>query len=142
MSGGLFLGSLNAPNDHPLLRAHGIIHLVQAPWAPPARKEDGFVAYSIDIRDKESQVRADSYAYSLPLSLLPLLSLRCADGVSRSPSIVLAYLIRNHAMSSDAALAFVKRKRACAKPNPGFARTLIEWEHSWRRRAVQRRFTS
>lgn len=57
MSGGLYLGSLSAVNDHPLLRAHGITHLVQAleaPWAPPARKEDGFVAYSIDIRDKES----------------------------------------------------------------------------------------
>ncbi|KAJ7474975.1 hypothetical protein FB451DRAFT_1397841 [Mycena latifolia] len=45
-------------------------------------------------------------------------------------------------MSYDAALAFVKRKRACAKPSPGFARALIEWEHSWRRPAVQRRFTS
>ncbi|KAJ7475033.1 hypothetical protein FB451DRAFT_1034649, partial [Mycena latifolia] len=173
-SGGLYLGSLSTVNDHPLLRAHGITHLVQAleaPWLLPARKEDGFVAYSIDIRDQESvdlrphleaacvyieralrrgegvlmhcqQVRADSYAYSLPLSLLPLLSLRCADGVSRLPSTVIAYLIRNHAMSYDAALAFVKRKRACAKPNPGFARVLIEWEHSWRRPAVQRRFTS
>lgn len=57
MSGALYLGSLSAVNDHPLLKAHGITHLVQAleaPWAPPARKEDGFVAYSIDIRDKES----------------------------------------------------------------------------------------
>ncbi|KAJ7708092.1 hypothetical protein B0H17DRAFT_1031713 [Mycena rosella] len=57
LTGGLYLGSLAAVNDHALLRAHGITHLVQAleaPWAPPARKEDGFVAYSIDIRDKES----------------------------------------------------------------------------------------
>jgi hypothetical protein len=57
MSGALYLGSLSAVNDHPLLKAHGITHLVQAleaPWAPPARKEGGFVAYSIDIRGKES----------------------------------------------------------------------------------------
>ncbi|KAJ7474938.1 dual specificity phosphatase, partial [Mycena latifolia] len=52
----------------------------------------------------------------------------CKQGVSRSSSIVLAYLIRNHVMSYDAALAFVKRKRSGAKPNPGFARALIEWE--------------
>ncbi|KAJ7475000.1 hypothetical protein FB451DRAFT_1397908 [Mycena latifolia] len=107
---------------------------LEAPWAPPARKEDGFVAYSIDIRDKES------------VDLRPHLDAACVYikralrrgeavlGVSRSPSIVIAYLIRNHAMSHNAALAFVKRK-----PNPGFARALIEWEHSWRRPAVQRR---
>jgi hypothetical protein len=49
------------------------------------------------------------------------------QGVSHSPSIAITYLIRNHAMSyeSDAALAFVKRKRTCAKPNPGFARVLV-----------------
>ncbi|KAJ7474990.1 hypothetical protein FB451DRAFT_1397861 [Mycena latifolia] len=45
-----------------------------------------------------------------------------------SPSIVIAYLIRNHTILYDAAC-----KCACAKPNPGFARPLIEWEHSWRR---------
>jgi hypothetical protein len=45
-------------------------------------------------------------------------------------------------MNNDAALAFVKRKRACAKPNPGFARVLVEWEQSWRRPQAQRRSTS
>jgi hypothetical protein len=43
-------------------------------------------------------------------------------------------------MSYYAALA--KRKRACAKPNPGFARALVEGEQSWRRPQAQRRFTS
>ncbi|KAJ7474978.1 protein-tyrosine phosphatase-like protein [Mycena latifolia] len=150
MSGGLYLGSLSAVNDHPLLRAHGITHLVQAleaPWAPPARKEDGFVAYSIDIRDKESvdlrpHLEAACVYIERALRRGEGVLVHCQQGVSRSPSIVIAYLIRNHAMSYDAALAFVKRKRACAKPNPGFARALIEWEHSWRRPAVQRRFTS
>ncbi|KAK6971336.1 protein-tyrosine phosphatase-like protein [Favolaschia claudopus] len=127
MSGGLYLGSLSAA--------------LEAPWAPPARKEDGFVAYSIDIRDKET------------VDLRPHLEAACVYieralkrgegvGVSRSPSIVIAYLIRNHGMSYEAALAFVKRKRACAKPNPGFARALVEWEQAWRRPQAQRRFTS
>jgi protein-tyrosine phosphatase len=51
----------------------------------------------------------------------------CQQGVSRSPSIVIAYLIRNHGMSYESALAFVRRKRACVKPNPGFAQALVEW---------------
>ncbi|KAJ7474995.1 protein-tyrosine phosphatase-like protein [Mycena latifolia] len=144
MSGRLYLGSLSAVNDHPLLRAHGITHLVQA---PPARNEDGLVVYSIDIRDKESvdlrpHLEAACVYIERTLRRGKGVLVHCQQGVSRSPSIVIAYLIRNHAMYYDAALAFVKRKRACAKPDPGFARALIEWEHSWRRPAVQRRFTS
>ncbi|KAJ7266452.1 protein-tyrosine phosphatase-like protein [Mycena haematopus] len=150
MSGGLYLGSLSAVNDHPLLRAHGITHLVQAleaPWAPPARKEDGFVAYSIDIRDKESvdlrpHLEAACVYIERALKRGEGVLVHCQQGISRSPSIVIAYLIRNHGMSYDAALAFVRRKRACAKPNSGFARALMEWEQAWRRPQGQRRFTS
>ncbi|KAJ7617370.1 protein-tyrosine phosphatase-like protein [Roridomyces roridus] len=150
LSGGLYLGSLSAVNDFPLLRAHGITHLVQAleaPWAPPCRKEDGFVAYNIDIRDKEStdlrpHLEAACQYIERALRRGEGVLVHCQQGVSRSPSIVIAYLIRNHAMSYDAALSFVKRKRACAKPNPGFARALMEWEQAWRRPQAQRRFTS
>ncbi|KAJ7087945.1 protein-tyrosine phosphatase-like protein [Mycena belliarum] len=150
LSGALYLGSLSAVNDHALLRAHGIKHLVQAleaPWAPPARKEDGLVAYSIDIRDKESvdlrpHLEAACVYIERALRRGEGVLVHCQQGISRSPSIVIAYLIRNHAMSYDAALAFVKRKRACVKPNPGFARALMEWEASWRRPAAPRRFTS
>ncbi|KAJ7475009.1 protein-tyrosine phosphatase-like protein [Mycena latifolia] len=145
MSSGLYLGSLSAVNDHPLLCAHRIAHLVQAleaPWAPPARKEDGFVAYSIDICDKGSvdlRPHLDAACVYIKRALRrgEGVLVHCQQGASRSPSIVIAcHVLRR------AALAFVKRKRACAKPNPGFARALIEWEHSWRRPAVQRRFTS
>ncbi|KAJ7779667.1 hypothetical protein B0H16DRAFT_1266543, partial [Mycena metata] len=41
----------------------------------------------------------------------------CQQGVSRSPSIITGYLIRNHTMSYANALASVNRKRACAQPN-------------------------
>ncbi|KAJ6480419.1 protein-tyrosine phosphatase-like protein [Mycena sanguinolenta] len=150
MTGGLYLGSLSAVNDHPLLRAHGVTHLVQAleaPWAPPARKEDGFVAYSIDIRDKETvdlrpHLEAACVYIERALKRGEGVLVHCQQGVSRSPSIVIAYLIRNHGMSYDAALAFVRRKRACVKPNPGFARALMEWEQAWRRPQATRRFTS
>ncbi|KAJ6608519.1 protein-tyrosine phosphatase-like protein [Mycena sp. CBHHK59/15] len=141
LSGALYLGSLSAVNDHPLLRAHGITHLVQAleaPWAPPCRKEDGFVSYSIDIHDKESvdlrpYLEAACVYIERALRRGESVLVHCQQGVSRSPSIVIAYLIRNHAMSYDAALAYVRRKRACVKPNPGFARALVEWEGAWRR---------
>lgn len=41
---------------------------------------------------------------------------------------MIAYLIRRHNMTYDAALRLVKEKRRCVKPNAGFERTLREWE--------------
>ena len=50
------------------------------------------------------------------------------QGVSRSASIVIAYLIRNHHMTYNEAFKFVKSKRACVKPNSGFVKCLRAWE--------------
>ncbi|KAJ7699776.1 protein-tyrosine phosphatase-like protein, partial [Mycena metata] len=61
----------------------------------------------------------------------------CQQGVSRSPSIIIVYLICNHAMSYADAVAFVRCRCACVKPNSGFARALVEWEHMWASRRAQ-----
>ena len=54
------------------------------------------------------------------------------QGVSRSASIVIAYLIRNHHMTYNEAFKFVKSKRACVKPNSGFVKCLRAWEEKCR----------
>lgn len=51
-----------------------------------------------------------------------------SQGISRSASITIAYLIHNHGMSFETAHGMVKRKRACIKPNSGFLRVLQEWD--------------
>jgi protein-tyrosine phosphatase len=50
----------------------------------------------------------------------------CAAGVSRSTSCVLAYLILYQKIPIAIAYAFVKMKRSCVRPNPGFIRTLVD----------------
>lgn len=44
----------------------------------------------------------------------------CAAGVSRSASIVIAYLMRNNGMNYTEAYALVKNKRFVICPNHGF----------------------
>lgn len=44
----------------------------------------------------------------------------CVWGMSRSPSLVMAYLMATHGMSFQKALQHVKSKRAVVKPNAGF----------------------
>lgn len=52
----------------------------------------------------------------------------CVAGVSRSPSICIAYLIKYRNMTLKKAYYHVMNKRACIYPNIGFWRQLIEYE--------------
>ncbi|KAF8187711.1 protein-tyrosine phosphatase-like protein [Pholiota molesta] len=148
-TGALWLGSLSAVQDPALLRSHHISHLVQVldvPWLPLSEK-DGFTCYKIEIMDERS---VDIRPYLENACTYIDMALRagwnvlvhCQQGVSRSPAIVIAYLIRQHGMTFDAAYALVRRKRACVKPNSGFVRALQEYEVATRRPPVARRFTS
>lgn len=48
----------------------------------------------------------------------------CAAGVSRSATVVIAYLIRKHQWVFDEAFSFVKSKRSLISPNSGFIAAL------------------
>lgn len=53
----------------------------------------------------------------------------CVQGVSRSASFVLAYLISKRKMTLQDALDYVKERRPCCKPNYGFLAQLSKFEH-------------
>lgn len=57
----------------------------------------------------------------------------CHAGVSRSATIVISYLMKTNGLSADKAKAFVKNKRKCVNPNPGFMLQLVEYEHELKR---------
>ncbi|KAI0035337.1 protein-tyrosine phosphatase-like protein [Vararia minispora EC-137] len=52
----------------------------------------------------------------------------CMMGISRSATVVCAYLIAEHNMSAGDALTFTRSKRPIVRPNIGFERQLHEWE--------------
>src|SRR6185312_7314475 len=54
--------------------------------------------------------------------------IHCVQGVSRSPSFVLAYLIEYHDMTLKEALDVVRSKRNIVQPNHGFMRELFAYE--------------
>jgi protein-tyrosine phosphatase len=148
-TGALYVGSMSAVNDSDLLRQHGITYLVQvldAPWLPELEKQ-GFNCYRIAILDQSTtelkpHLEAACNHIDKALRAGKNVLVHCQQGISRSAAIVIAYLIRNHGMTYDAAFSLIKRKRACVKPNSGFVKALQEWESVWRRPAAARRFTS
>eukprot|EP01084_Bolivina_argentea_P005675 10701_1 len=54
--------------------------------------------------------------------------IHCKEGVSRSASIVIAYIMKTHKLSLDKALALVKQKREVVDPNEGFMQQLKLFE--------------
>ena len=52
----------------------------------------------------------------------------CKQGVSRSASCVLAYLMRARGMRLKDAYELLSNRRGMIKPNPGFATQLIQYE--------------
>merc|ERR1719195_2500391 len=62
-----------------------------------------------------------------------LVVVNCYMGLSRSASVVIAYLMTKHDMSFDRALGFVKKSRL-VRPNEGFVKQLKDLELSLKRR--------
>ena len=52
----------------------------------------------------------------------------CFAGVSRSASVVIAYLMRYHNMTYSQACAHVQDRRPWINPNPGFVNQLKRYE--------------
>lgn len=52
----------------------------------------------------------------------------CHAGISRSGLVTVAYIMSEHHMGRDDALAFVRRHRPQAKPNQAFMDLLAQWE--------------
>ncbi|KAJ3880345.1 protein-tyrosine phosphatase-like protein [Lentinula edodes] len=154
-TGSLYVGSMSAITDYDLLRTYRVSHFIQvldAPWLPPLPETDGYggkvTSFKIEILDTTSadlKPHLEDACNSIDRALRSgrNVLVHCQQGISRSAAVVIAYLIRNHGMSYDAAFAFVKRQRACIKPNTGFVNALKEWESSWHRPVMgNRRFTT
>ncbi|KAK7024825.1 phosphatases II [Favolaschia claudopus] len=136
-TGALYLGSMAAAHDTDLLHAHHITHLVQVlevPWMPQT-DVPGFQYYRIDIEDNKSATLQPYLEEACDYIRAALgdgnnVLVHCQQGVSRSASIVIAYLIQERSMGYDDAYQLVRQRRKCIKPNPGFVETLREWETS------------
>lgn len=55
----------------------------------------------------------------------------CSQGVSRSPSAVIYYIMRRFRYNFDEAYSYVKKLRPCVCPNDGFVEALLDVEHKF-----------
>lgn len=53
--------------------------------------------------------------------------IHCAAGISRSASLLIAYMMHHYEGSFDNCLMHVMRQRPCVRPNAGFTKQLKEF---------------
>ena len=126
---GLFLGSLEGARNRELLRSNGITYVLS--FLDNFRyfeKQAGLEYHQIEISDSPGADILKHVPESVSFISNSLKNGRvlvhCAAGVSRSASIVIAYIMIKYNYTFDVAKAFVKSKRGCVWPNGGFQRQI------------------
>ncbi|KAH6906785.1 protein-tyrosine phosphatase-like protein [Coprinopsis sp. MPI-PUGE-AT-0042] len=126
---GLWLGSLASALDTETLKAHNIRSVLSAMRGRITVKET-FIRHQISLDDIED---ADILMHFLPAIQFIKAELakgrgvlvHCHAGVSRSASIVTAFLMYTQDLTPQEALKLVRKARPMVEPNAGFLQQLV-----------------
>ncbi|CAN1280488.1 Dual specificity protein phosphatase 1B [Linum perenne] len=143
---GLFLGSITEANMKDALKRANVTHILTVASFLPSFPEHfqyktvnipslSFALISLAVMDREDTDIAQHFdecfnfideAKRLGGGVL----VHCFMGVSRSVTIVVAYLMKKHYMTLSQALQHVRSRRPQANPNPGFISQLRKFQQT------------
>lgn len=132
IKGKLYLGNKFDANNEDILDKNNItgIFCVAENLQSSLSIQINYKIYNYNILDNED---FDISQYFNEITELiedePIAFVHCAAGVSRSPTIVLAYLMKYYEITLKEALYLVKLKRPIICPNRGFIKQLLEYEN-------------
>lgn len=133
----LYLGNVTTAMDLDWLKKHNISHILTIETCPLPQKIETFMPHiTFQYFHLADMPRAD--ILSLFQSSFEFLDkalesggtvlVHCFYGVSRSATLVIAYLMKKYSMSFSDAYELVKQKRKIAYPNRGFQEQLKLYE--------------
>ena len=128
---GIWLGDIYSAKDVQDLKSKGIkkILTVMNQVGPNYKDKDGFIHKKIEIKDDDDQNIIQYIGECLKfIKGDDKILVHCMAGASRSPSIMIAYIMWTKKMKLDEAYEFVLNKRCFVFPNPGFIKQLIVFE--------------
>jgi protein-tyrosine phosphatase len=136
----LFIGDRKFAKNKPKLCELGIKYIVNATCAPSDgglhnffEADQSFVYLRCAVADSDGADIAQFFERTSAFIAEGMATgysvlVHCQQGVSRSASLILAYLIRSQAMTLKGAYMHLRQRRPTVKPNANFLRQLIEWE--------------
>jgi len=132
----LYLSDLHVAQDPAVAASLGITHIISVldfkPTFPDEMEhiEKKYVRLSDSFREKITPHLDDTTAFirdALESNPENKVLVHCVMGISRSATVVCAYLIAKQGMTSTAAVDFVREKRPIICPNFGFRLQLDEY---------------
>jgi atypical dual specificity phosphatase len=132
----LYIGSLRVARDCDLLRSLNVTHVLTVCPTRPNHFE-GICYKLVSIPDSPNH-RIDllfDECFEFINSALAnggTVLVHCFQGVSRSASVVIAYLMKYKKMKFDRAFEFLKKRRSIVNPNFGFVDQLKNFESTLR----------
>lgn len=144
---GLFLGpySVAQKNSHSILVEHGITHIVcvrqslEAQYIKPQFADSTIIYLTLEIADLATESIISHFPkvrqfIDEAIGKNGKVLIHGNNGISRSATLVLAYIMEKFGLNCKDAYKFVKDRRACIKPNEGFVAQLVEYEPIYRAR--------
>lgn len=116
-----------------MLLYYGVTHILNASLNIPNFFPDDFVYCNIRIEDSDKEDISAEFHRAVPfihdaVRAKSRVFVHCVAGVSRSVSLVAAYLIIQPRERLDDVLRLIRRRRSIAEPNHGFLLALAEVE--------------
>jgi atypical dual specificity phosphatase len=128
----LYIGNFYAAGNEMLLKSCGITHIVVAAAGLPARFPQQFEYLKVELYDLVEfnimQHFSVTNEFIAKAETQGKVFVHCAMGISRSSTIVLAYLMYKNRWKATKALRFLKSKHPDAQPNIGFMQQLKSYE--------------
>lgn len=128
----IYLGGDAVARNREILKQHGITHVLNCVgFVCPEYFKSDFVYKTLWLQDSPSEditsILYDVFDYFEDVRAQGgRVLVHCCQGVSRSTSLVIAYLMWREGQSFDDAFQYVKAARGIANPNMGFACQLLQ----------------
>ncbi len=132
---GLYIGNFDDAKNKTFLQSNRITHIVSAAWELNPSFPGKYDYLHVKMSDKPTFDLTTHLEPALEFIHVALNSsgkvlVHCYAGISRSASIVIAYLIRHKKMTLSEALNLCQSKRTQVQPNIGFMTKLKLFESS------------
>ena len=128
----LYLGDMMAASSKDLLQKYGITHILTVAKGHPPLFPHSFKYKVILVLDSAATNLRRRFTEGIgfikeAMAKGSKVLVHCFAGVSRSATMVIAYIMQEHALSYHSAIKFVKGKRAFINPNDGFRMQLLQF---------------
>jgi hypothetical protein len=130
----LYIGDIASAYNKDELKQLGVTHIVTAILGVDPIFPKDFVYKNIPLRDIPGEhidvhfLKSNEFI-SKAISSGGKVFVHCMCGVSRSATLVAAYLMYEYGLTCDAAVKLLQRKRACVDPNGGFRQQLESFQN-------------